>query len=133
MNSIAAVNNQTEIVLQENSIAQLRGWLDQIGARHILLLCEPGRRFVDRILPLLEGLEMDVFDRAKMHVPREIVKEAKKFLESTTADTLIWTSPGLVDSRGDQPSPYLTIHVVTSFTYFRPDNNRGKARALRRR
>jgi homogentisate 1,2-dioxygenase len=47
------------------------------GARRVLIVCGPSRRFVDRLLPGLAFAEVEVFDRAQAHVPVEVVEAAE--------------------------------------------------------
>ena len=78
-----------EIILDNDSLVRLRSWLDAKGAKCILVLTGPSRRFTSRILPLLEGLSVEVFAGAKVHVPRDVVAEAEKLMQITKADTLV--------------------------------------------
>ena len=89
-----------EIILGNNALSHLRDWLDTRGAERILLLTGPSQRFVDRILPLLKGLPLDIFAGAKVHVPRDVVVEAKKRMQTAAADTLVSLGGGAATGLG---------------------------------
>jgi len=68
--------------------------LDRLGARRVLLLTTPSRRFVDRVLSALGDRPVEVFDQARVHVPAETVAEAAKVLERCEADALVTLGGG---------------------------------------
>lgn len=89
-----------KIILGDNALAHLRDWLDTRGNERVLLLTGPSQRFTDHILPLLEGLSVEIFSGAKVHVPREVVVEAKKRMRTSVADTLITLGGGAATGLG---------------------------------
>lgn len=61
--------------------------LKALGSERVMVITGPGRRFFER-LPL-EGFEVTHFDGARVHVPRDVVDEAKGALEGANADTVV--------------------------------------------
>lgn len=60
-----------------SALTELRSCLDAQRVTRVLLLTGPGRRFVDRVTQLLQGLELSVFDGAEVHVPEAVVARAQ--------------------------------------------------------
>ena len=76
------------------SLAELPDRLRALGARHVLVVCAPSRRFVDRVLERLAGFATSVFDGAKVHVPVEVVDAAVRALADSGADTIVTVGGG---------------------------------------
>lgn len=72
--------------------------LDALGARRVLVITTPARRFLDR-LPL-DGRTVQVFDGARVHVPREAVEAASRALRESEADTVIALGGGSATGLG---------------------------------
>jgi homogentisate 1,2-dioxygenase len=81
-----------------DSIAALPAELDALGARRVLVITTPSRRFVDRLN--LGDRIAGVFDRAAVHVPRAIVDEATAVLRELRPDTLLTVGGGAATGLG---------------------------------
>jgi homogentisate 1,2-dioxygenase len=81
-----------------DDLGGLAAALDELGARRVLVLTTPERRFLDRID--LGDRVVDVFDRATVHVPRAIVEEAVQALAQSGADTLLSIGGGSATGLG---------------------------------
>jgi len=66
-----------------SDIRRIPGQLREWGVERVLVVTGPSRRFLDRLD--LEGFDVHVFDRAKKHVPGEIVAAAKDALGDAQA------------------------------------------------
>jgi len=87
-------------VLVEGGLASLSTRLAAWGARRVLVLTSPSRRFVDELVSALPGLEVTVFDRATVHVPAEVVGDAEEALRSSEADTVVALGGGAATGLG---------------------------------
>lgn len=76
-------------IFESESIDHLGSYLVELGARRVLFLVSPRRRFVERALTSLSGLESAVFDGARVHVPRETVSAALGAADRLQADTVV--------------------------------------------
>lgn len=79
-------------------LSALPAWLDAQGARRVLLITGPERRFVER-LPL-DGREVELFDGAEVHVPREVVDRAEAARARAEADTIVTLGGGSATGLG---------------------------------
>jgi len=70
------------------------------GARKILLLTGPSRRFVPELTVALEGVEVEVFDGAQVHVPVSVVAEAKAVAKTFSPDALLSLGGGAATGLG---------------------------------
>jgi homogentisate 1,2-dioxygenase len=68
-------------------VARLAERLRELGARRVLIICSPSRRFVDQVADGLRGFESAVFAGAKIHVPSEVVEAVTAALGQ--ADTVL--------------------------------------------
>jgi maleylacetate reductase len=66
---------------------QLANYLTRRGARRVLVLTTPSRRFVPAVEIGLQGLSVRVFDGAEVHVPVEVLDRADAALGD--ADTIV--------------------------------------------
>ncbi|MGD8862366.1 MAG: iron-containing alcohol dehydrogenase [Myxococcales bacterium] len=78
-----------DVVFEVGGLDRLGEHLAQVGARRVLLLTTPSRRFVDRALRALGDLEKTVFDGARVHVPAATVERALSAVDELQADTLV--------------------------------------------
>lgn len=87
-----------ELIYVRQGISRLAERLTALGARRILVLSSPTRRFVDPIVEALHVVEPQaitaVFDGARVHVPAEVVDAATRALEEARADTLVSVGGG---------------------------------------
>lgn len=81
-----------------DGLAALPGWLKEQGARRILLITGPERRFVDQ-LPL-DDFQVEELARAEVHVPRAVVNEASAAWKSSEADTIVSLGGGSATGLG---------------------------------
>lgn len=63
-------------------------------ARRVLVVSTPSRRFVDDLTAALDGLEVEVFDQARVHVPRSVVETATARMEAFAPDAVITIGGG---------------------------------------
>lgn len=80
---------EPRIVYAKDLATELPDTLEQLGSRRILLICEPGRRFLDEVTGLLEAFEYQIFDQARVHVPADVVQEASHVVRTFEPDTLL--------------------------------------------
>lgn len=78
------------------SMANLRRILGE--RRRILLITGPSRRFIDQ-LPL-EGLEVEIFDGARVHVPEEVVSRALHRFDEFRPDAVVTLGGGAATGLG---------------------------------
>jgi maleylacetate reductase len=83
-----------------NAADDLCGLLEQRGSRRVLLLTGPTRRFVGRIEALLRPFEVIVFDRARVHVPEDVVQAASELVQRLAPDTLVSLGGGAATGLG---------------------------------
>lgn len=95
------MTKEPEIILDGNGLRHLRDWLDAKEAKRILLLTGPSRRYADRVALILEGLQVEIFSGAKVHVPRPVVE---RVLSKHPELTVSWVSDALL---GTNPSIYV--------------------------
>ncbi len=84
--------------------------LDALGARRVLVVTTPGRRFVNRLA--LGDRVVGVFDRAVVHVPRAIVDEAAEALTRAKADALLSIGGGSATGLGKALRLRHDVHFV---------------------
>src|SRR5262245_45706687 len=73
-------------------LGELARRLDELGTRRVLILCSPSRRYVDQVSAALQHFQPQVFDGARVHVPREVLEAAERALGE--ADTLVAVGGG---------------------------------------
>jgi maleylacetate reductase len=83
-----------------NAVQDLRDLLDTQGSRRVLVVTGPTRRFVKRIEALLRPLEIAVFDRARVHVPEDVVRAASDVVRRFDPDTLVSIGGGAATGLG---------------------------------
>ena len=87
-----------EVIFARRGVAQLAERLAQLGARRVLVLASPSRRFVDEVVDGLRGLDptitVTVFDGARVHVPAEVLEAATRLFAETGPDTIVAVGGG---------------------------------------
>jgi len=87
-----------ETIYARDGMARLAERLEAMGARRILVLSSPSRRFVDRVVDAIQALEplavTTVFDHARVHVPAEVVEAAERAFEAARPDTVVAVGGG---------------------------------------
>jgi alcohol dehydrogenase class IV len=75
------------VVFGAGARAELRGEVERLGARRVLVLCTPARRnLADAVASILEDLVVDTFAGAVMHVPVEASDAARLAASNAEAD-----------------------------------------------
>ncbi len=83
-----------DVIHARHGLAELAARLADLGARRVLILAAPSRRFVDRVVDALRTFQPVVFDGARAHVPAEVVAQAAQALAQAEADTLVSVGGG---------------------------------------
>jgi homogentisate 1,2-dioxygenase len=90
---ISAMDSQLpEVIFARQGLPRLAERLAELGARRVLVISTPSRRFVDRVLEGLQRFDPVVFDAGRVHVPREVVEAATAALGP--ADTVVTVGGG---------------------------------------
>jgi homogentisate 1,2-dioxygenase len=87
-----------ETIYARDGMARLAERLQALGARRIMVLSSPSRRFVDQVVGAVQAREplavTTVFDGARVHVPAEVVEAATRAFEEARPDTLVAVGGG---------------------------------------
>lgn len=83
-----------EILFGETAVRDAIERLKARGIARPVLVCGSSRRYVDLVSRHLEGLEVAIFDGARVHVPRESVDAASRVVQAHGADALISVGGG---------------------------------------
>src|SRR5690606_21670534 len=70
-------------------VATLPAVLAELGTRRALIICGPSRRYLERVEAQLGSCEVAVCDIARVHVPQQIVDEARGHVDRFKPDTLV--------------------------------------------
>jgi homogentisate 1,2-dioxygenase len=93
-----------ETIYARQGASRLVARLGELGARRVLVLSSPSRRFVDEIVAALGAFEPSIvatiFDGARVHVPTEVVDAAARAFAAAGADTLVAVGGGSVIGLG---------------------------------
>ena len=81
-----------EVIFARQGMPRLADRLGELGARRVLVLSAPSRRFVDLVLEGLRRFQPEVFDGARVHVPQEVVAAAMAALGGV--DTVVAVGGG---------------------------------------
>lgn len=82
------------VVFEVGAIDALGRYLDSLGARRVLVVSTPSRRFVDRAIAAMPRMAVSVCDRARVHVPAETVAEALAIADAAGADAVVTLGGG---------------------------------------
>src|SRR5260370_4857930 len=95
MNQFIFTSHPQRVVFGTGALARIEAEVDLLGARHALILATPDqRRDAERIAGILGSRVAGVFDRAAMHVPVEVAREARELARRLDADCAIATGGG---------------------------------------
>jgi maleylacetate reductase len=83
-----------------SAVEELATLLDRRGSRRVLIITGPTRRFVQRIEALVRPRELAVFDRARVHVPEDVVQAARELMRSFEPDTIVSVGGGAATGLG---------------------------------
>src|SRR5215210_7369457 len=82
--------NPGRVVFGPGSLRHLEREIRELGAERAVVLCSPSRRVVaDDVANRLRERAVGVFDRATVHVPIELAREARAFAAERRADAAI--------------------------------------------
>jgi homogentisate 1,2-dioxygenase len=103
-----------------DALARLPGILLERGVHRVLLVTGAGGRWSERLIGLLAGagIEANLFDRARGHVPVSIVDEARHRLEETAARAIVTLGGGAATGLGKalrRTSDVLFVAVPTTY------------------
>lgn len=88
--SFAYVTHEVRVVFGAGSVSRLGAELDRAGHRRVLLLRTPGRANDQQQMAELLGSRLaGTFDRARLHVPVEVVADARSVLDQVQPDALL--------------------------------------------
>jgi maleylacetate reductase len=101
MNNFTYTSRPQRVVFGVGALAQIEAEVDLLGARRALVLATPDqRRDAERIAEMLGPRVAGVFDRATMHVPVEIAREARDLARRLDADCAIAIGGGSTTGLG---------------------------------
>jgi maleylacetate reductase len=90
MKTFTYASHAQRVLFGPGSLAQLGAEIELLGARRALVLCTPGQREnAERIAGLLGSRVAGVFDKAVMHVPIEVAREARELARGIGADCAV--------------------------------------------
>src|SRR5260370_2490204 len=90
MNQFIFTSHPQRVVFGTGALGRIEAEVDLLGARHALILATPDqRRDAERIAGILGSGVAGVFDRAAMHVPVEVAREARELARRLDADCAI--------------------------------------------
>ncbi|OAJ56019.1 maleylacetate reductase [Paraburkholderia ginsengiterrae] len=90
MNEFIFTSHPQRVVFGIGALGRIEAEVDLLGARHALILATPDqRRDAARIAGILGSRVAGVFDRAAMHVPVEVAREARELARRLDADCAI--------------------------------------------
>lgn len=82
--------NAMHVRFGSGSLAYIRSELDAMGGARVLILCTPPqRKLAERVADLIGKRGVGVFDRAVMHVPANVVRDACNMASGSNADCTI--------------------------------------------
>jgi len=101
MNEFIFTSHPQRVVFGAGALSRLGAEVDLLGARRVLILATPDqRRDAERIAAILGGRVAGVFDRAAMHVPVEVAREARELARRLDADCAIAIGGGSTTGLG---------------------------------
>lgn len=101
MNEFIFTSHPQRVVFGAGALSQLGAEVDLLGARRALILATPDqRRDAERIAAILGVRVAGVFDRAAMHVPVEVAREARELVRRLDADCAIAIGGGSTTGLG---------------------------------
>jgi maleylacetate reductase len=90
MNEFIFTSHPQRVVFGAGALSRLRAEVDLLGARRALILWIPDQCLdAERIAAILGVCVAGVFDRAAMHVPIEVAREARELARRLDADCAI--------------------------------------------
>lgn len=101
MNEFIFTSRPQRVVFGAGALGRIEAEVDLLGARRALILATPDqRRDAERIAQMLGSRIAGVFDRAAMHVPVEVAREAREVARRLDADCAIAVGGGSTTGLG---------------------------------
>jgi maleylacetate reductase len=101
MNEFIYTSHPQRVVFGAGALSRLAAEVDLLGARRALILATPDqRRDAERIAAILGARVAGVFDKAAMHVPIEVAREARELARRLDADCAIAIGGGSTTGLG---------------------------------
>ena len=101
MNEFTYTSHPQRVVFGSGALSRLEAEVDLLGARRALILATPDqRRDAERIAAILGVRVAGVFDKAAMHVPIEVAREARELARRLDADCVIAIGGGSTTGLG---------------------------------
>jgi maleylacetate reductase len=95
MNTFTYTSHAQRVLFGAGALGRLEAEIDLLGARRALVLSTPGQRGdAERIADMLGARVAGVFDRAVMHVPVEVAREARDLARTLGADCALAVGGG---------------------------------------
>ncbi len=91
LTTFAYVNQAQRVVFGAGSMSKLGAELGALGLDRVLVLCTPGQHALAELVRSAIGSERvaGIFDRATMHVPMEVAREACDLAKACAADGVV--------------------------------------------
>jgi maleylacetate reductase len=107
------------IVFTDDLVDALRTSLSRCGAARVLVITGSSRRFVDHVAAAAAGLEVEVFDGARVHVPSEVVSAASVVARRFGPDAMVSLGGGSATGLGkalrlDLEVPFIAVPTTYS-------------------
>lgn len=84
------VSQPSRVVFGAGRLAELGREIEALGATRVLILCSPSQRTIAaRAADALGAGAVGIFDRATMHVPLELAREARRQAAELSADAAV--------------------------------------------
>lgn len=82
--------NAVHVCFGAGALAYIASELDAMGGARALILCTPSQRdLAERVADLIGTRSVGIFDKAVMHVPTDVVRDACNFASTLNADCTV--------------------------------------------
>lgn len=119
VNDFVYIGRPTRVIFGDGSVHKLGHELDQVGAKRALVLCTPQQREMGEMVAGLLGERCaGVFDKAAMHVPIEVAREARELSRRIGVDCAVAIGGGSTIGLGKAialESPLPIVAVPTTY------------------
>ncbi|MEI6003005.1 maleylacetate reductase [Paraburkholderia bengalensis] len=101
MNSFSFTSHSQRVVFGAGALNRLEAEVDLLGARRVMVLATPEqRRDAERVAAILGVRVAGLFDKAVMHVPIEVAREARDLARKLDADCAVAIGGGSTTGLG---------------------------------
>lgn len=101
MNDFVFTSRAQRVVFGAGTLNRIEAEVDLLGASHVLILATPDQRQdAERIAAMLGSRVAGVFDKAAMHVPIEVAREARELARRLGADCAVAIGGGSTTGLG---------------------------------